>query len=362
MERALTGSSAHSHLLRHLCAVYVLLILYASLHPFTGWRDDGLPWTTFLSAAWPRYWTGFDLAVNVLAYAPLGFFLSALLQSRGWRIRAVLLTVLCGALLSLGMEVAQTYLPARVASNLDLASNTLGAFLGGLCALRWGAGLRAGGRWAELGQRIVGASSRSHAGLMLLALWLLTQLNPEILLFGNGDLRGFLRARGLIDTLPSYTIEHFPWVEAGVTAGNTLAIGLFCSCLLISWPRRLTLLLLLLALLSKALALALLNGAWTLSWATKANQAGLIAGVLLWLPASHLPRTGRLILAVLALLLATAFVNLAPENPYFSPLLQRWQQGHFLNFNGLTRWVSLCWPYAALLWLIWSVKPVHGRA
>lgn len=353
----LSPSHAPSHLLRHLCVVYALLIVYASLHPFTGWRDDGLPWWLFLDAAWPRYWTGFDLIVNGLAYAPWGFFLAALLQPRSGRIAAVFLAGLCGGALSLGMETVQNYLPTRVASNLDLATNTAGAFLGGLGGVHWGGGLRAGGRWAELGQRIVGVSSRSHAGLMLLALWLLTQFNPEILLFGNGDLRGFLRASGLLDSAPSYTIEHFPWVEAGVTAGNTLAVGLFCSCLLIHWPRRLTVLLLLMALLSKALAMALLNGAWTLNWATKANQAGLIAGVLLWLPASHLPRNGRLSLAVLALFLATAFVNLAPENPYFSPLLQRWQQGHFLNFNGLTRWVSLCWPYAALLWLIWPVKP-----
>jgi hypothetical protein len=30
-----------------------------------------------------------------------------------------------------------------------------------------------------------------------------------------------------------------------------------------------------------------------------------------------------------------------------------WQQGHFLNFNGLTRLVSALWPFIALGYLIY---------
>jgi hypothetical protein len=36
----------------------------------------------FLSAPWPRYYTGFDLAANILAYVPLGFLLVPALQGR----------------------------------------------------------------------------------------------------------------------------------------------------------------------------------------------------------------------------------------------------------------------------------------
>jgi len=46
-------------------------------------------------------------------------------------------------------------------------------------------------------------------------------------------------------------------------------------------------------------------------------------------------------------------VNLAPPNPYLSASLKVWQQGHFLNFNGLTRVVSALWPFAALGWLMY---------
>ncbi len=42
-------------------------MIYASLHPFTGWRDAGAPLFAFVSAPWPRYWTVFDLLTNALA-------------------------------------------------------------------------------------------------------------------------------------------------------------------------------------------------------------------------------------------------------------------------------------------------------
>mgnify|MGYP006933446658 CR=1 FL=1 len=55
---------------------YAILIVYASLYPFDGWRAQGLaPWA-FMASPWPRWWTGFDLAVNVFAYVPLGYLLA----------------------------------------------------------------------------------------------------------------------------------------------------------------------------------------------------------------------------------------------------------------------------------------------
>jgi hypothetical protein len=50
---------------------------------------------------------------------------------------------------------------------------------------------------------------------------------------------------------------------------------------------------------------------------------------------------------------ATVLVNLAPPNPYLADSLKVWQQGHFLNFNGLTRLVSALWPFVALGYLIY---------
>ena len=58
---------------------FVGLIVYASLYPFADWRDQGIaPWA-FLTAPWPKYWTGFDVASNVIGYVPAGFLLYILI-------------------------------------------------------------------------------------------------------------------------------------------------------------------------------------------------------------------------------------------------------------------------------------------
>ena len=56
---------------------------------------------------------------------------------------------------------------------------------------------------------------------------------------------------------------------------------------------------------------------------------------------------------LVGLMAATVLVNLAPPNPYFAATLKVWEQGHFLNFNGLTRLVSAAWPFAALGYLVY---------
>ena len=59
-----------------------------------------------------------------------------------------------------------------------------------------------------------------------------------------------------------------------------------------------------------------------------------------------------LVNAAVLLMAATVLVNLSPPNPYFTNTLRVWHQGHFLNFNGLTRLVSALWPFAALAYLL----------
>ncbi|MDB5730825.1 MAG: teicoplanin resistance protein VanZ [Variovorax sp.] len=120
-----------------LALSYAALIVYASLYPFADWRDQGLaPWA-FLAAPLPKYWTGFDLAINVAGYMPLGF-LCALAVLRARPDMAVLPVVvratLAGVAISLAMETLQSYLPARIPSNVDLALNAGGALAGALLA------------------------------------------------------------------------------------------------------------------------------------------------------------------------------------------------------------------------------------
>ena len=58
------------------------VVVYASLYPFSGWRDQGLWPLDFLGAPWPRYWTGFDLVSNLLG---LGLFLVLVRRWHGAR-------------------------------------------------------------------------------------------------------------------------------------------------------------------------------------------------------------------------------------------------------------------------------------
>ena len=64
-----------------------------------------------------------------------------------------------------------------------------------------------------------------------------------------------------------------------------------------------------------------------------------------------LPRSSRVALAAIALVVSLVFVNLLPVNPYFDVVLADWRQGRYLHFNGLARWLAWMWPYAALVWV-----------
>jgi VanZ family protein len=338
----------HSPLALYLAVAYALLVAYASLHPLVGWRDTGAPLMDFLSAPWPRYYTGFDLAANILAYVPLGFLLVPALQGRLGPAAAALVAMLAGAGLSLALETLQHFLSSRVPSNIDLACNTLGAMIGAAAGMNWGREMVDGGRLHRLRTRLVVRGRGADFGLVLLGLWLLAQLNPELLLFGTGDLRALLE----LPPLP-YSAKRFAATEALVAAAGLFAAGLIGWSLLRARRRTLLALLLLAPLVIKAFATAVLvNQAQFLHWLTPGNAAGLAAGAAALFAATWLPPLAQRILAALTLLLATALVNLAPENPYLTASLAVWQQGHFLNFNGLTRLVSSLWPFAALPYLM----------
>lgn len=332
-------------LARYLALAWTGLLIYGSLHPFSGWRDTGVPPLDFLEAAWPRYWTGFDLTTNVLAYLPFGFLLALGLFRLPGRYTALLVTLFAGTLLSFTMELIQNWLPSRVPSNLDLACNSLGTLLGALLALR--AGPRFFPHLTLWLHRLVAPLPHAELGLTLLGLWLLIPLSPEILLFGAGDLRQTL---DLPSALP-FSAVHFTRAEAGVVACNTVAIGLLVRLLAanvrLAYP--LVAGILLIGLWVRTMSAAVLvNPAQSLAWWTPGVQSGLLIGGLVLSIALLLPAILRQSLAAIALMSGTVLVNIAPHNPYSLAALAVWQQGHFLNFNGMTHLVSILWPFMAL--------------
>jgi hypothetical protein len=282
---------------------------------------------------------------------PLGFLAIMALHPRTRGVPAFLLAVAGAAGVSLVLEGVQTYLPARVPTNLDVLCNVGGAALGAALGQHF-TPLIAGGPLSQRRAAAFVPGTGTDLGLVLIGLWLFIQLNPAVLLFGAGDLRDLLapwegRAR---------RPEFFVSIEAFTTAANLVAVALLLSMLAVPGRpvRGMVLGMVLAALAVKTAAVAILMRAENVfTWLTHGAQIGLALGVAGALAALALPRTARLIVAAVLLMAATVLVNLAPPNPYLADSLKVWQQGHFLNFNGLTRLVSALWPFIALGYLIY---------
>lgn len=347
-----------SPLARLLLVVYLGLVAYASLYPLSGWRDHGLWAFEFLAAPWPRHVLAFDIAADVLGYAPLGL-LAVLALYPGLRgIRAGLAATALGALTSLALEALQTYLPARVPSNVDVLCNVSGALLGALAGILSAPWTSPIGGWRA---RAFLPGAQADVGLALLGLWVFMQLNPAMLLFGGGDLRDLLSG----PAGPARAPELFVAIEALTAAANLAAVALLLSAIAAPGApvRAMALAIVGAALVVKTLAFAIILRAQdSFAWFTPGALQGLGAGLALALVAVSLPRVVRLATAAVLLMAAAVLVNFAPANPYLAAILKLWQQGHFLNFNGLTRLVAWLWPFAAIAFLIFAAARRRDEA
>ena len=344
------GAAGASSLARIAFALYVLLVCYASLYPLEGWRDHGLSPFAYLASPWPRYVTAFDLAANVLGYLPYGFLCVLALHPRLRGLPALVAAIASAAVLSLALEAAQSYLPARVATNMDVLCNVAGGAIGAALGVAAVPSFL-GGPLERLRARAFYAGAEIDAGLALLALWLFTQLNPATLLFAAGDLRDLLASGAGRARAP----EFFIAIEGFTAAANLVSVGLLLSALVRPGQsvRAMFGALVAAALAVKVAAFAIIMQAENVFvWLTPGAQIGLAAGVLVALAAIALPRVARLALAAVLIMAATVLVNLAPPNAYLAATLKLWQQGHFLNFNGLTRLVSALWAFVALGYLM----------
>ncbi|MDR3157493.1 MAG: VanZ family protein [Zoogloeaceae bacterium] len=337
---------------RYLALTWAGLTVYGSLYPFSGWQYAGTGPFVFLAWAWPQYWTAFDLAANIVVYMPMGFFLALSLRRLPGRASGVLCAICASGVLSLGMESLQTWLPSRFASNLDFACNVLGALLGSLIAAWVGTRLRAW--WKFWRSRLIAPLPHVDLGLTLLGLWILTLLSPETLLFGVGDLRHtFGREPPALD----YAAQTYHVAETAVVTCNVLALGLFVAALLRGRWRAYFLVPAFFAFAAVvcSLSAALLSApAQFLVWMTPGAREGLLYGMTLLAATLLLPPRLRPMLAAIALLAGVLLVNCIPMNPYTLATLARWREGHFLNFNGLTRWISIVWPFLALPYLFFA--------
>jgi VanZ family protein len=330
--------------------VYLLLVVYASLYPLEGWHDHGLSPFAYLSSPLPRNVMSLDVALNILGYVPYGFLCVAALYPRMRPLVALGIALASAGLLSLSLEAVQSYLPTRVAANLDVLCNLAGAACGAALAV-FAVPALLGGPLQRLRNSAFLEGTDIDFGLALLALWLFTQLNPVTLLFAAGDLRDWLTSGIGRARAPQFFVS----IEAFIAAANLVSVALLLSALVRPGrsARTMFLALALAAVGTKTAAFGiLLHAENVFLWLTPGAQFGLAAGIVVALAALGLPRAARLAAAAVLLMAATVLVNLAPLNPYLSASLKLWQQGHFLNFNGVTRLVSTLWAYVALGYLM----------
>jgi glycopeptide antibiotics resistance protein len=167
-----------------LLAAVVALILYVSLYPFRFHAEAPAVLDTLRELDWARAGRS-DMFNNVLLYVPLGFCLVLVAEPRFGRLWGIALGVVCGALLSLGIELTQASITLRVPSLTDLSLNAAGTLVGAL----------AGSTWHALGARMTPRGNpigRSGAvALTVLVLWLIARLWP---LWPDASLRQIKRA------------------------------------------------------------------------------------------------------------------------------------------------------------------------
>ncbi len=350
-----------------LAGSWALLIVYASLFPFSGWRSTGMPWWGFMTAPFSRYWTGFDVVTNLVGYVPFGFLMTLGMQRDAQRLGrhwALLLAWLAGSVLSLSMETLQVWLPGRVASNLDWLLNTAGTLVGALLSvLLERAGLL--GRWSQFRARWFSADARGS--LVLLVLWPAALLYPTPIPFGLGQvmeraenqLAQWLQGTPWIEWLPLRAIERqpmLPQVELLV-----VALALFVPCLLAygvmgSRWRRLLAAALVLAAGCGALALSagVSYGAdFTWNWLWGPVRQGVGAAGMLALACLWLPRRACWVIALVAQLVMLQPLNEAAVSAYYvDGVADGLTTAYLLRFFGLTQWLGWLWPYAVLLYLV----------
>jgi VanZ family protein len=331
-----------------LAVAYLLVIAYASLQPFTGWWTPPEEIRRFLTAPWPRYITLEDVLINIFAYVPLGFLLARAFMRRWRNPTAVLLAASVTTLLSVGMEAVQMFMPARIASNVDVLTNGLGGLIGALTAPLFSPTRVLGLRLARFRRTWFVYGSGADVGLVLLCLWLVTQLHPTAQLFGTGHIRNTFELPVLFIHTPALLLT----AEAAVAGFNVLAIGLIIVALTREPTRRGAALAALLGagFAAKAYtALAVAKSAGPLAWLTPGVALGIvIAGLLLYVLAL-LPRRAQWIVASLSFAAAIAAINIAPDNPYQTvPAQLLAGPTHFLSFSGIVRALSELWPFLAV--------------
>jgi VanZ family protein len=336
---------------------YTLFIVYGSLSPFSGWREQGLDFVEVLQAPFQLTYTGFDAVINLLAYLPFGFLVGLTLRARFGAMVSVILSLCIGILLSASMEYLQMYLPSRTSSNMDLLNNSAGALIGSLLAVTITSWTWFFSRLTRWRSELFRHGHEMDFGLALLALWIFGQVNPSLPMLGNVFITEV--AHQPFVTPPSATFEA--WESSAVTL-NLLMLGTLMLTLLRVPQKVVTAMLVVLSMvaLAKFIAAALLLKSWALLlWINSEAMLGMLLGVLLLMTILWLPRAVAIGLGAIAALAYFIIVNFVLDSsaPSAAMSIYHWHYGHLLNYNGLAQTITLVFPLL-LLFHLWRTRKV----
>ncbi len=351
--------------------VYTLTIVYASLNPFFGWRAA----ESFSLFSWPKYWSIFDIVINVAAYIPLGAMMAAIWRFRARRrlgpramtttvdIQAWLISVIAATLLSFLLEYAQSFLPGRVSSMFDWVANALGAMCGAIVVLV-PPGRRAIAQIEQWRHRHFCYGVETEWGLLLLAIWFFAQLNPAIPFFEAGNVVNSatnsvpLTSLG-IDDKPHPYDPLFLLPQAVAITFNVCGFALFISLLLHpanraqrAWAS--VLVIVALGFVAKvSMAAMLLKAPLLIAWMGPGTVIGLTAGFVLFTFFSPRRFRWRAFSATLFVFAGALLAKMTGVYGTWSDTLRLfdWPYGQLLNFASLTRWIHEIWPLLALIFL-----------
>ncbi len=350
------SAEPRSRLALYLALGYTLLILYATLSPFSGWRDPGQSPLEFLVEPWPRYVSAFDIAINILAYVPFGILVTAALLPGRKPALAGVGGFAAGIVLSFCLEYTQSYLPTRIASSVDLLTNATGAAAGAWIAAHVGSVPRIVGPLTRWRERWFLPGGAIDLGIALIALWIITQLDPSLPLFGIVFFSDGVQAQ-----LAGMVADHARRLLGPVSVTmNLVSLGLLLTLVMRSKRAALggVALLVWAAALTKLVAASvLLRSEAAFLWVSKEVAWAIVVGMLFVGAAAVLPRTLIRALCALALLCAIALSMLRPgeADSFLSLRLFRWSDLQLVHYTGLSAAVAAGWPYAALgyLLLLW---------
>ncbi|MFO1265819.1 MAG: VanZ family protein [Rubrivivax sp.] len=335
-------------LARLALAIVVPAVAYASLRPFSGWRDNGRAPFAYLAQA-VQVGSLFDVALNVAGYVVLAFVLVLALFPRWRGSRAIAFGSIVPALCSVLVEATQNYLPGRTPSAMDVIANSAGALIGALAAVRltpWLTDHRGGRQWRA---RWLAPGHLAEAGLVLLVAWWLLPFAQRTLLFGAGDFRGNLQV-AVDPRVPGFVyvaVESVRRCRQRRRGGARAAPGARCrtraaALVRVAAGRRAG------AALGGAV-LVLEPGRLALAHARGDGRHRARRGGGVDRAAAAAARTA--LLAIALLVAAVAVVNVAPPDPAL------WLQGtapreqNLIGLALVARYTAKAWPFAAIAFL-----------